>query len=56
MPKEGFETDVFRNPYIAYNCIKILGDIVVVSNGSHTDVIAEKMPGMSIQDSLALSL
>lgn len=57
VPKEGFETDVFKNPYIAYNCIKIVGDIVVVSNGSHTDVIAEKIAsGMSIRDSLALSL
>jgi IMP cyclohydrolase len=34
-----------------------VGDIVVVSNGSHTDVIAEKIAsGMSIRDSLALSL
>lgn len=57
VPKEGFEKDVFKNPYIAYNCIKIVGDIAVVSNGSHTDVIAEKISsGMSIRDALALSL
>jgi IMP cyclohydrolase len=57
VPKEGFETDVFKNPYIAYNCIKIVDNIAVVSNGSHTDVIAEKISsGMSIRDSLALSL
>ena len=57
VPKEGFEKDVFENPYIAYNCIRIVNDIAVVSNGSHTDVIAEKIAsGMNIRDSLALSL
>ncbi len=58
VPKEGFETDVFKNPYIAYNCIKIVNDdIAVVSNGSHTDVIAEKISsGMSIRDALGLAL
>ena len=57
VPKEGYETDVFKNPYIAYNCIKIVDDTAVVSNGSHTDVIAEKIAsGMDIRDSLALSL
>lgn len=57
VPKEGFETDVFKNPYIAYNCIKVVDDIAVVSNGSHTDVIAEKIAsGMSIRDSIAISL
>lgn len=57
VPKEGFETDVFKNPYIAYNCIKLVGDIAVVSNGSHTDVIAEKIAsGMSIRDALGISL
>ena len=49
VPKEGFETDVFKNPYIAYNCIKLVDDVAVVSNGSHTDVIAENIAcGMSI--------
>lgn len=57
VPKEGFETDVFKNPYIAYNCIKIVDDVAVVSNGSHTDVIAEKIAsGMNIRDAMALSL
>jgi len=57
VPKEGFEKDVFKNPYIAYNCIKIADDVAVVSNGSHTDVIAEKISsGMNIRDSLGLSL
>lgn len=57
VPKEGYETDVFKNPYIAYNCIKIVEDVAVVSNGSHTDIIAEKIDsGMNIRDSIALTL
>ncbi|WP_321423279.1 IMP cyclohydrolase [uncultured Methanobacterium sp.] len=57
VPKEGFEKDVFVSPYIAYNCIRLVDDVAVVSNGSHTDVIAEKIAsGMSIRDSLTLSL
>jgi len=47
VPKEGHEKDVFVSPYIAYNCIRLVDDVAVVSNGS---------PGMSIRDSLALSL
>ncbi|MCZ3365127.1 MULTISPECIES: IMP cyclohydrolase [Methanobacterium] len=57
VPKEGHEKDVFVNPYIAYNCIRIVDDVAVVTNGSHTDIIAEKIDsGMSIRDSIALTL
>jgi IMP cyclohydrolase len=57
VPKEGHEKDVFKNPYIAYNCIRIVDDIAVVSNGAHTDIIAEKIAsGMNIRDSIALTL
>ncbi|MGC9517226.1 MAG: IMP cyclohydrolase [Methanomicrobiales archaeon] len=57
VPKEGHEKDVFVNPYIAYNCIKIVDDVAVVSNGSHTDVIADKIEeGMNLRDAIALSL
>jgi IMP cyclohydrolase len=57
VPKEGFEKDIYKSPYIAYNCIRIVDDVAVVSNGSHTDVIAEKIAsGMTIRDALALSL
>lgn len=57
IPTEGNEKDVFKNPYIAYNSIRIVDDIAVVSNGSHTDVIADKIAsGMNIRDSLAYSL
>ncbi|KUK01716.1 MAG: IMP cyclohydrolase [Methanobacteriales archaeon] len=57
IPKEGHETDIFKNPYIAYNCIRIVRDTAIVSNGSHTDVIADKISiGMNIRDAIALSL
>ncbi len=59
VPKAGHETDVQKNPYIAYNCARIVcgGDVAVVTNGSQTDPIAEKMDsGMSARDALVLSL
>jgi len=57
VPKKGHEKDVFESPYIAYNCIRIVDDVAVVSNGSHTDVIADKIAsGMNIRDAIALSL
>ena len=57
VPTEGNEKDVFKNPYIAYNSVRIVDDIAVVSNGAHTDVIADKIAsGMNIRDSMALSL
>ena len=57
IPKKGYEKDIFENAYIAYNCIKIVDDIAIVSNGSHTDVIADKISvGMNIKDAMTLSL
>ncbi len=57
IPREGFEKDMFKNPYISYNCIKIVDDVAVVSNGSQTDVIAEKIAsGMNIRDALGFTL
>lgn len=57
IPRDGYEKDIFKNPYIAYNCIKIIDDVAVVSNGSQTDVIAEKIgSGMNIRDALGLTL
>lgn len=35
--------DVKRNPYIAYNCLRVSSKGVVVSNGSHTDPIFDKL-------------
>ena len=57
VPKEGFEKDIFKNTYIAYNSVRIVNDIAIISNGSHTDVIADKIAlGMNIKDALAYSL
>lgn len=57
IPKEGFETDIFKNPYITYNCLKFVDDMAIVSNGSQTDVIADKINmGMNIKDALGYSL
>lgn len=59
VPKSGHETDVQKNPYIAYNCVRVVrgGDVAVVTNGSQTDPVAEKiMAGMSPRDALLLSL
>lgn len=57
VPKPGHEGDVFKNPYISYNCAIVVNDVAVLTNGSQTDPIAEKIrSGMSIRDSLAYSL
>jgi IMP cyclohydrolase len=59
VPKPGFESDVQKNPYIAYNCVRVVceGEVAVVSNGSHTDPIAEKMAmGLPARDAMTLSM
>jgi IMP cyclohydrolase len=57
VPKPGHEGDVFKNPYIAYNCVKIIGEIAVATNGSQTDPIAEKIGmGVPVRDAFAGSL
>ena len=57
VPKEGHEGDIFKNPYIAYNCAKIVNGTAILTNGSQTDPIAEKIAtGMSIRDALIYSL
>ncbi len=53
--------DLSRNPYIAYNCIRASGsianDFAVVSNGTHTDMIFERIQdGQQPMDAIALSL
>lgn len=48
------ETD---NPYIAYNCLRTVGDKAVIGNGSHVDPIAEKLElGYPSRDALAEAL
>ncbi|MFA4944109.1 MAG: IMP cyclohydrolase [Lentisphaeria bacterium] len=54
LPKPGFEGDIHKSPYIAYNCYRRGGPFAVVSNGSHTDPVAEKLEaGMRPRDALA---
>lgn len=55
VPRPGHETDIRKNPYIAYNCAKIVGHCAILANGSHADPIAEKVAaGMPVRDALAL--
>jgi len=57
VPRAGSESDIFRNPYIAYNCLRVVGDYAIVGNGSHTDPVAEKIAqGASVRDAMALAL
>lgn len=57
IPRKGFESDLSKNPYIAYNCVRLSGKIAVATNGSHTDPIIEKIiAGMNLRDAFALSL
>lgn len=58
VPKPGHGGDVMKNPYIAYNCVRIVrnGDVAVVTNGSQTDVIADKIEnGMPVLDAVAMA-
>jgi IMP cyclohydrolase len=48
---------MFKNPYIAYNCLKTSDRYFVVTNGSHTDFVYEKLQaGLDLRDALALVL
>jgi IMP cyclohydrolase len=49
--------DLAKNPYIAYNCIRVLDRTAVVANGSHSDMILERIEdGMRPLDAISLSL
>ncbi len=57
VPKPGSEADVQKNPYIAYNAARLVGQYAVLANGSHTDPISEKLAmGYPVRDAIALSL
>ncbi len=57
VPRAGFESDLRKNPYIAYNCLRPAGKYMVVSNGSQTDPITEKIAmNMPVRDAIALGL
>ena len=53
VPKEGFESDIYKNPFIAYNCLRLISNYAVIGNGAHVDLIAEKLEtGMKIRDAI----
>ena len=57
VPREGSEGDLAKNPYIAYTALRQTGPWAVASNGSHTDLITEKIEaGASPRDALAQAL
>jgi IMP cyclohydrolase len=57
VPRPGFETDLNKNPYIAYNALRLAGDWAIATNGSHTDPIVEKVAlGMPMREAMTLSL
>ncbi len=57
VPRAGFESDLRKNPYISYNALCFAREYAVVSNGSHTDPIAEKIAqGMPPRDAFVLGL
>jgi IMP cyclohydrolase len=57
LPKAGFEDDIHKNPYIAYNCLRLVGPYAVATNGSHTDPVTEKLAaGMNMRDALVAAL
>jgi len=57
MPKKGFEDDLSKNPYIAYNCLRLAGSFAIATNGSHTDPVTEKIAaGIPPRDALASCL
>jgi len=49
--------DLARNPYIAYNCIRVGAATAVVANGTQADMIMERIDdGQKPLDALAVSL
>jgi IMP cyclohydrolase len=57
VPRPGFEADLNKNPYIAYNALRLVGDWAIATNGSHTDPIVEKVGlGMPMREAMALTL
>ena len=53
VPREGHEADLGKSPYISYNCVRVAAEWAVVSNGSQTDPIAEKiLSGVPVRDAI----
>ena len=57
IPKEGFENDIYSNPYITYNCLRTTPRYAVVSNGTQNDPIFDKLEsGMNVRDAITTAL
>ena len=57
VPRPGHEADIQKNPYIAYNCLRVANGWAIATNGSHTDPIVEKVAlGVPLRDALASCL
>ena len=57
LPRQGHEDDLAKNPYIAYNCVRLSGAVALATNGSQTDPIIEKIiMGLPLRDAFALPL
>lgn len=57
VPRPGAESDLAKNPYISYNCLRIAGQWAIATNGSQTDPITEKIAmGMPVRDAISLGL
>jgi IMP cyclohydrolase len=57
VPRPGFEADIHKNPYIAYNALRLAGGWAIATNGSHTDPITEQVNrGMTVREAMAYSL
>ena len=55
--RAGFESDLRKNPYISYNCVRLAGEWAVATNGSQTDPIVEKIAmGFPPRDAISLGL
>ena len=57
VPRPGAEQDIQKNPYIAYNAIRIDENWAVATNGTHTDPIFEKLrAGIGPREALSMVL
>ena len=57
VPRPGHEADVLASPYISYTGLRTTHHHAVVSNGTHTDIIANKLSdGLNMRDALSQTL
>ena len=57
VPSPGHESMNIKNPYVSYTCLSALEKHAVVSNGSHTTIIANKLnDGLGMRDALSQTL